>query len=420
MSIQSRLEIPYPQKGEDWESRRSLIISKILQSERQYVQHLYHFIFEIRVALAEASERHTIQNLTEDVENFLRRIAPIYKLNTNFLALMESSITSDVSQSKIGDCFNSYVTLFKIYTEYSIDYLKGVDALNRQFRNDPALAPTIKEFEQNVGVTIFELLRLPIERVPRYRLQLLNLLKVTPREHLDRAGAVAAFIQITPMSSPFTAILNEQGIHQIAPLNEKYPQLKLNEAERYMMFHDEVDCFSENGVEKIGITLFSDSAMIEYPLKQEPTPVLFLIKNIKAVPVDVPAPYENGVDFMTSTDSYRICFKNQKRLEAFVEVCDNLAIDLHIDDSAPPLAPVRTPFAGVKDCVLCGRAFGIATRPISCDFCRSWCCKKCISTVFIGDKEFQVCKKCHTSDDIVPRPHMLINYKTVQVFNESQ
>ena len=418
MSHSSRLEIPYPSKTDDWAPHRAHIIATILQSERQYVQHLYHFIFEIRVALAEANSLGKIKNLSDDVENLFRRVAPIYKLNTNFLALLESSITSDVAQSKIGDCFNSYVTLFKAYQEYSIDYLQGIDALEKQFKSDPALSPTIKDCEMNVGVTITELLRLPIERIPRYKLQLLRLLKVTPREHLDRAGLVAAFIQITPMANPFTSILYEQGTRKLRTIDEVYPNLDLNNSERYLMFYDELKCFTENGVTDIGIWMFNDSAMIALPYGKNPTPVLFAIKNIKAVPVDVPAPYEYGVDFLTSTDSYRICFKNQKRLEAFVEVCENLIIDLRIDEDAPPLAPVRTPFVGVKDCVLCGRAFGIATKPIMCAFCRRWCCKKCLSTVKIGDSIFQVCKRCSAEEHTHPRPHMLINYEKSQIFHE--
>ena len=99
-------DVPYPKKGEVWAPARADIISQILLSEKQDVQHLYHFIFEIRVSLAEASDSQVIMILPDAVENLFRRIAPIYKLNLNFLTLLESSIASDSSQSRIGDCFN--------------------------------------------------------------------------------------------------------------------------------------------------------------------------------------------------------------------------------------------------------------------------------------------------------------------------
>lgn len=416
----NHLDIPYPEKDELWAPVRAQIIAKILRSEKQYVQHLYHFIFEIRVALAEASESNKIKIFPDEVENLFRRIAPIYKLNLNFLTLLESSIASEISQSKIGDCFNSTVTLFKAYVEYANDYLPGIQALEAQFKSDHNLSPTLRDFESNIGLTVMELLRLPVERLPRYRLQLFNLLKVTPREHLDRPGAVAAFIQISPMCDPFIELLNKSGYSTLEQIDAQYPNIHLKGKQRYLMFNDQLLCFTESGVVGIKIWLFSDSVLIGLPIKPILTPVLYQIKNIKSVPVDLPSPYEHGVDFMTSVDSYRIVFPNMKRQEYFCEVCENLTIDLKIGKDAPPLAPVRTPSSDVKDCMLCGKAFNLAIKPISCAFCRKWFCKRCVTTQDIDIRKYNVCKTCHADSTGAPCPHMLIDYNISKVFNQDE
>ncbi|EAY22074.1 RhoGEF domain containing protein [Trichomonas vaginalis G3] len=412
----SRLDIPYPEKGDKWAPNRAQTISKILNAEKQYVQHLYHFIFEIRVALAEASESKKINIFPDEIENLFRRIAPIYKLNLNFLTLLESSIASDISQSKIGDCFNSTVTLFKAYVEYANDYGPGITALRAQFDSDPNLAPTIKDFESNIGLTILELLRLPVERIPRYRLQLLNLLKVTPREHPDRSGAVAAYIQITPMCDPFIQLLIQKGKEDLEPLDSQFHDIRILGKPHYLMFHDTLKCFTDKGVVDIKIWLFSDSVLVGYQTKPILTPVLYPITNISSTPVDLPSPYDHGVDFMTSIDSYRIVFPNMKRQEYFCEVCENLVIDLNIGENPPLLAPVRTPSNDVKDCMLCGKAFNLALKPIECGFCRKWFCKKCVSVHEINNHKFNVCKECLSKESGKPRPHMLIDYNYCHVF----
>ena len=162
------LDIPFPQKGTNWKPQRAQIISQIISSERQYVQHLYHFIYEFRVALASVSKQGLIQNIPLDTEDLFMKIAPIYKINLAFLTLIESSVKTDIAQSKIGECFNSYATIFKVYTDYASGYYEGVTELEKQFVEDPRLLPAIDSCQSNVGITLLELLRMPIERISLY------------------------------------------------------------------------------------------------------------------------------------------------------------------------------------------------------------------------------------------------------------
>ncbi|KAH0794987.1 RhoGEF domain containing protein [Histomonas meleagridis] len=412
------LNIPYPPKTMDWQPKRSQVVSEIISSERQYVQHLYHFIYEFRVALASVSKQGLIKNIPDTTEDLFMKIAPIYKINLAFLTILESSIKPEIFQSKIGYCFNSYATIFKIYTDYATGFNEGVSALEKQFQEDPHLGPAIESCQSNVGITLLELLRCPIERITRYRLLLLQLLRVTPREHSDRADCVAAYIQLSPMASPFKSLIIKQGESTLKALDSKYPGLSLPNKDRFLMFDSTMKCFTGTNVETCKLWLFNDCAMVSIPASA--SPVLFPIKNIKARHVDVPSPYENGADFLTSIDSFRVVFDSAKRKEAFIETCNNIRIDRSMDDTTDkeePLAPVWTSLSDVVDCMLCGRGFGLVTKRIHCNFCRKCFCKRCITDVDIKGGRFRICKSCKESGlGSEALPHMLIDYSKSGVF----
>ena len=412
------LDIPFPQKGTNWKPQRAQIISQIISSERQYVQHLYHFIYEFRVALASVSKQGLIQNIPLDTEDLFMKIAPIYKINLAFLTLIESSVKTDIAQSKIGECFNSYATIFKVYTDYASGYYEGVTELEKLFVEDPRLLPAIDSCQSNVGITLLELLRMPIERISRYKLLLLKLLRFTPREHNDRSGLVAAYIQLTPMTSLFKSLILRQSELEMKNLNDRFPEMGLIKKDRFLMFDSSMKCFTGSSLKTCKIWLFNDCVMVSIP--EDAKPILFPIKNIMAKHVDVPSPYENGADFLTSIDSFRVIFESAKRKEAFIETCSNIRIDHDMDEQTnidEPLAPIWTFSVDVIDCMLCGRGFGLVTKSIHCDFCRKCFCKKCVTSITIGENKFHICKTCKQNGyGSKALPHMIIDYTKSGVF----
>ncbi|OHS99197.1 RhoGEF domain containing protein [Tritrichomonas foetus] len=464
----SQLDIPYPQKGEEWESKRSNLISTIISTERQYVQFLYHFIYEYRVSLADVSRQGLIQNIPAETEELFMKIAPIYKMNNSFLSLLENSVQQTQKssanreniyspQSRVGNCFSRYATQFKVYPEYASSFNEGMIALEAQFNKDSRLLPALESCQSNVGVTLLEILKMPMERITRYTLLLHQLLRVTPREHADRADLVSAYIKISPMSSPFRAIVAKEGFNLIRSVNHEFPTMDLVVDDRYLVFREkEINVLLGSTIMSCQVFLFSDSIMISIPAHADP--VHIMVCNIKAVPVEnititINEPdnlkknattstnsntnsnsdqeglykddsasnenskliIENVVDFLTDVDSYRLSFASKKRRDAFIAAVNGLRIDFSLDsesDQIKKLAPIWVNENMVTDCMQCGREFNIVSRKKHCEFCRRVCCRKCLCEVTIQDALHSICRSCDDKGlgkELLQ--HMEVNYR---------
>ncbi|KAK8846218.1 hypothetical protein M9Y10_020224 [Tritrichomonas musculus] len=470
------LDIPYPRKDQSWQDKRASLISDLIASERQYAQHLYHFIYEYRVALSDASSRNLIMNLPPATEELFSKVEPIYILNLSFLSQLENSILCspnvawEPAMARIGECFKQFITGIKTnYSDYAKSFPEGMNALDNQFEVDPNIVHAIESCKSNVGITLNECLRSPMERISRYRNLLLMLLEVTPREHNDREDLVSAYHNISPMALAYRFFVVHQNYSSLLKINDQFPNFGLKSAtlgplvpgvpsipldlkspnSRYLVFHDsEMQCF--NGVKVIScqIWLFSDCVMISMPANANP--ILFEFSNIKATQAELPSSFlhllidnenssanantasnakinlnefssDNCADFFTDVDSFRIIFNEAKRRDVFIEACSNIRIDMKLDevdskiDEVRPLAPIWTNLQDVSDCMLCGRAFGIVTQRYHCAYCRKVFCKRCLNYSSTNHVICRNCQKAGLGEKTLP--HMLINYKVGGFFN---
>ena len=126
----------------------------------------------------------------------------------------------DSTTSMLGPIFLEFAAYLKVYVPFINGFNDALDAVGRLEKSSKEFATVLEEQREVAdGLGLADLLIQPIQRVPRYRLLLEELLKHTPEEHADYTQCVGALDQIK---------------HVATELNEakRTAELKLNTMER--------------------------------------------------------------------------------------------------------------------------------------------------------------------------------------------
>lgn len=317
--INNFIDVPFPSKEQEWQTKRSELISEFITSERQFAQHLYHFINDYQVALEDAQKRNLIRQMPPVTTELFSKIQPIYQVtlmlltDLNEVVLRSPNVAWDPATARIGASLvqlNSRITT--VYSNFAVSYTEGMNALQQLFESEPNINLAILQSQENVGITIFECLQAPMSHISLITDYELMLLEVTPREHNDRENLVSAYISTLPIAKTFHSLLVKQDLLTLDKFNAQYPQFGLSNQcvgprtpetvpmntassqSRYLIFHDDmILCVTGESIMTCEIWLFSDCVMISIP-KGEP-PVLFEFKNIKATPAELPSSFINSL-----------------------------------------------------------------------------------------------------------------------------
>ena len=150
----------------------------------------------------------------------------IYSLNCQFYMSVKSVIESKkwLNKPQISHPFDTFTPLFSMYSNYMNNYNFKIDCLDRNFaKNKKFLEFSNKAREYCKGQTLSSMIILPIQRLPRYKLLLTEILKNTETDHKDYKKLNEALENLTKI----THTLNEK-------IREYESRVKVNElAQRF-------------------------------------------------------------------------------------------------------------------------------------------------------------------------------------------
>eukprot|EP01124_Arcella_intermedia_P033746 TRINITY_DN8180_c0_g1_i1.p1 TRINITY_DN8180_c0_g1~~TRINITY_DN8180_c0_g1_i1.p1 ORF type:complete len:1041 (+),score=147.12 TRINITY_DN8180_c0_g1_i1:443-3124(+) len=162
------------------EKRRLKIVNEILSTEVSYVSSLkravneYHKPMELLVAGKKKEKIYVekIRSVFGNMDNILR-------LNETLAEKLSQRTKTWTSETTLGDIFNEIGPYFKIYTEYGNNFDIAMENLTELSKKE-----LFRKFTEN-KLNLSELLIAPIQRLPRYKLLLQDLLNYTPPTHKD-------------------------------------------------------------------------------------------------------------------------------------------------------------------------------------------------------------------------------------------
>jgi len=187
---------------EETKDTRYLVAKEILDTERTYVINLG---ICIKVFLKPLQDDYVCAIEKEELRNLFSDIELIYQFNKMLLVQLESRLREWSTDQTLGDVFLQVMEFLKVYSNYIQNYDNSISMMSKlQKRED--FSNFLLECKKELGKSSNELsayLILPVQRVPRYKLLLKELLKNTTHDHKDytklleaesRMGEMAVFL----------------------------------------------------------------------------------------------------------------------------------------------------------------------------------------------------------------------------------
>eukprot|EP00095_Tigriopus_kingsejongensis_P006553 maker-scaffold235_size242898-snap-gene-0.10 protein:Tk06553 transcript:maker-scaffold235_size242898-snap-gene-0.10-mRNA-1 annotation:"protein tag-52" len=176
-------------EGEDqtMEGLRARAVGELLQSEKSYLRHLEmireHFMDPLQVKswLSQA-----------DFVTVFGDIPAIIQVNKELLNSLERST------DKIGQVFLELAPYLKFYSTYAQEFQSGAKLVEKYCDKSRPFRQFIAEQESRpeVQLKLNALLITPVQRIPRYKMLLEDVIKNTPDCHPDKAHLQSALAQI--------------------------------------------------------------------------------------------------------------------------------------------------------------------------------------------------------------------------------
>lgn len=186
-------------RGDRMERKREKVMTEIFASERRYLEQLdiviTHFIKPLR-RLGLVPEN--------DVRIMFGDLPAIQAINKELLAHME--------EMSIGEAFLQLAPYLKLYSTYANNFEKAIDLLQEWTHKTSAFVKFLRDTERKEqcrSLTLHSLLITPIQRVPRYKLLLKQLLDHTPKNHQDYEKLKDALHNISEVTQGINEYIRE-------------------------------------------------------------------------------------------------------------------------------------------------------------------------------------------------------------------
>lgn len=202
------------------DQKRMQIVREILNTEQSYVDNLNVVKTRFIGALRKAG------GMEDLIRQIYGNIELIAGFNEELLSSLEQRIKGWTPESKIGDIFLRLGPFLKMYNDYSSNFHGAVDLHFNAVKTNRVYASTVAPLEQaaknNEILALNALLIQPIQRIPRYKLLLEDLLKNTDGSHPDHRDLEKAVSQIKGVADHLNESVrkteNSQILLQFSPV----------------------------------------------------------------------------------------------------------------------------------------------------------------------------------------------------------
>uniref|UniRef100_A0A3Q3Q3U4 DH domain-containing protein n=1 Tax=Monopterus albus TaxID=43700 RepID=A0A3Q3Q3U4_MONAL len=199
---------PMPEKLTSHQVVRRHILSSIIQSERSYLESLRRILQEYHRPLIEADPRILSPR---KIRPIFYRIREITQCHSMFQIALASRVAEWDSSEKIGDLFVASFSksmVLDVYSDYVNNFTNAMALIKKACMSKPAFLEFLKKKQASSvdRITLYGLMVKPIQRFPQFILLLQDMLKNTPKGHVDRLPLQLALTELEMLAEK----LNEQ------------------------------------------------------------------------------------------------------------------------------------------------------------------------------------------------------------------
>jgi len=187
-----RMLLNYIREGECFirERHRANLLGELLETERTYVSGMQVLRDFFLTPLKQAAKDKKTCILDEaKTKEIFSNLEQIIMINETFLKGLESASSAGNGSFQIGKLFKEITPYMKAYSTYINNYDNAFEAVEKYEKGLPKFADFLEKVYAKKEVNRFKIdsfLILPVQRIPRYKLLLVDLLKSTPDDHQEK------------------------------------------------------------------------------------------------------------------------------------------------------------------------------------------------------------------------------------------
>uniref|UniRef100_A0A1B6DCI2 DH domain-containing protein n=1 Tax=Clastoptera arizonana TaxID=38151 RepID=A0A1B6DCI2_9HEMI len=186
---------------------RSKIIDEIITSELSYLNQLEKIIQYFKEPL-----QNDLLYLPKILKNLFGNLEPIYKVNVEFSNQLQAN------RDNIAVAFLNLAPFFKLYSSYAYGYKYALASLQDLLQTNSKFNELVRNQESRpeIGCKLSSLLITPIQRIPRYRLLLRELLSKTESTHPHYSVLKDALSEIGKVTEHINGLVKElESMHRL-------------------------------------------------------------------------------------------------------------------------------------------------------------------------------------------------------------
>lgn len=199
-------------------ANRTKVAQEILSTETSYVNSLSSINSVFVEPLTKVSTCSKTMIITPDqIQAIFNNIQVLCTLNTYFLDnLNKRMLKWDPDSTKLSDLFLQFAPFFRMYSQYVTKFEEVPKILNQLLKTNMRFRKFCDQAKTNIycNIGLESLLIMPIQRIPRYKLLLQELLKVTPTFHKDYEGLCEAHVLVSKVATQINEDLLIQQNHE--------------------------------------------------------------------------------------------------------------------------------------------------------------------------------------------------------------
>lgn len=189
----TQLEQKMNEKREKRKRIRDQVVREILSTERSYVESLQSLVALYVRPIRDAVKTKDRILKDEHIAKLFSNIEMVVNIHVPFLVDLERVVSEWSDESSISPLFTKYAPFFKVYTVYVNNHENASALLHKllkekkyskfqKFESEATANPLAK------GLNLNSFLIMPIQRIPRYKLLLSEIIKNTEESHVDHVG----------------------------------------------------------------------------------------------------------------------------------------------------------------------------------------------------------------------------------------
>jgi len=208
--------ISIPPPRDDYHEKRDKIVKEIVETEETYVKSLNDLMKIYHEPLLNSPYLKQ-----EEVDFIFSGLPTIIAVNEELLKSLHEKMKVWKNDDTIGNVMLKLIPFLGLYRQYLRNYDHARQIISDKKRKQPRFGDFLEEVKQTNGSTALSLISfliMPIQRIPRYKLLLRELVKYTPESHPDAEDLQSAYDKVSELAD---------SMNESIDLQKKYDELKI-------------------------------------------------------------------------------------------------------------------------------------------------------------------------------------------------